>query len=815
MLVNTTWLLDYLEPHCDHKELLETFTAAGLEVEDAHELSASLRDITIGFIREKKPIPDNDGLYACKIETAKNHLIDVVCASEHPVEVGWGVPVATAGTVLPSGAEIRESNYHGVKSQGMICLDGEMGLVARDSGLHVFNDESLLGRSLAEVIDIPEWLVDLAILPNRPDCLGMIGIAREIAAALGLKLKYPVSPTEILPMSTESIVPVHVENGELCPRYLGQVVRGVKVGPSPHWLKSRLLTAGKRPINNVVDITNFVLLEWGQPLHAFDLSTLNGPEIHVRNMQPGEQLELLDGTVIKGETNPLVIADATRPVALAGIMGGSETQTTIGTTDVLIEAACFDSVTIRRTAKQLGVTSDSSYRFERGTDPNRMLEGAITRATSLVQELAGGTSDGACTETHLQPRKPRVIPLSTEQFQRHLGMEVEASTIRSSLEKLEMTCTEDLEVTVPTWRVDVNDPVVLVEDVARLVGYDTIPLKPMTATATAGYIPPMDRLRNQVAETLAANGFLECRKAPLRPISDGNLTGESSTIQVQNPMREDMTTLRASLIPSLLETVEHNARRGAENFRFFEIDRTFRLIENEPDEQWCVALMFGGHVNHTNWTRHGEAVTFFHAKGIVENLLELAGVTNDKFLPANQSPGWQAAGQGAELFVNEKPAGILGQVNPKLLSKSKIRTQIFAAELNLQACLNDFSRIRLFQGLSRTPAITRDLAVVVPSDVQYAQLESTAHQAFASAAGKLQSAEGASESAENSPGPRLEHISCIDFYQGKQIAEGGKSLTIRLVFREPTRTLTSDEATQLTDAVIDALNTQHKVALRS
>jgi phenylalanyl-tRNA synthetase beta chain len=815
MLVNTTWLLDYLEPHCSHDELLETFTSAGLEVEEYHRLSEELRGVVIGFIRELHDLPGNDRLHACKIETQENQFIDVVCASEHPVEIGWGIPVATAGTTLPSGAEIRAANYHGIHSEGMICLDGEMGMIARDTGLQVFHDESLLGKSLPDVIDIPELLVDLAILPNRPDCLGMIGIARELAAMLGLKLKYPVTPKNVLPMSGGSVIPITVENDQLCPRYLGQVVRGLKVAPSPHWLKSRLLAAGKRPINNVVDITNFILLEWGQPLHAFDLSTLRGPEIRVRNMQPDEQLELLDETVIKGDSQPLVIADAERPVALAGIMGGSDTQTTLETTDVLIEAACFDPVTIRSTAKKLGVTSDSSYRFERGTDPNHMLSGAITRAVSLITELAGGKIDGQCAETQSKPREPRTFQLTPTQISNHLGMEVDAVTIRTSLEKLEMTCTEDLHVTAPTWRVDVNDPVVLIEDVARLVGYDKIPLNSMTATATAGFVPAMDRLRNDIAKMLVGSGFLECRKAPLRPVEENQLFGNASAIILENPMREDMTALRTSLIPSMLEVVEHNARRGADNFRFFEIDRAFQLINDEPVETWSVAFVIGGHVDRESWSRHGEAVTFFHAKGIFENALEQAGVRNGEFRTPKNQYSWIENGEVAEVIVNGNSAGVLGCVDSKLLAKSKVRTKVFAGELNLQLCVDDYAANRNFQGISRTPAITRDFAFLVPRGVSYAELESTAHAAFANAAEQVRQSEANSPADKNDSGPRLEHVSCIDFYQGKKFADGAKGLTVRLVFREPTRTLTSDEATQLTDAVVDALNEQHKAVIRS
>ena len=695
MLVNTTWLLDYLEPHCSHADLIEAFTPAGLEVEKACDLSVDLRDIVIGFIREKAEIAGAPGMYHCRVETAKNRLVDIVCASEHEVQVSWGVPIAPPGKKLPTAIKVQAGNYHGVRSEGMICLDGELGLVARTTGLQVFEDESLLGQPLPKASDTAEHLVELAILPNRPDCLGMIGIAREVAAVLGLKLKYPVVPESHLPLAESSVVPVSIEDPELCSRYLGQVIRGVKVGPSPAWMKSRLLTAGKRPINNVVDITNFVLLEWGQPLHAFDLEALQGPEIQVRRMRADESLELLDETVIEGESAPLVIADAERPVALAGIMGGSDTQTRDATQDVLLEAACFGAVNIRATARQHDLRTDSSYRFERGTDPNRMLLGAATRAAELIVELAGGKLDGACTQQYPSPPKPTKYRLATDHFTRVLGMPVDAETIRTNLEKLEMTCDDDLNVTVPAWRMDTSHSVALIEDVARLVGYDAVPLRPTSESQTSGHTHPLDRLRGQVADALAADGFLECRNPPLRPVDEAGQfvvaeADRKSAIRLQNPMLADMTELRRSLLPSLMDVVDRNARRGAESFRFYEIDRTFFPDTDEPVETWCVGIALGGPTVNRTWKNADDVTGFHHLKGVVENLCELAGTPPVTVTPAT-IPGF-VSGKTGVITAGEAALGVLGEVDPALLAKGKLSVPVFAAELNLGRLTEHFSR---------------------------------------------------------------------------------------------------------------------------
>jgi phenylalanyl-tRNA synthetase beta chain len=831
MLINTAWLLDYLTPHPTHRDLLDAFTPAGLEVEESHELAVALRGVVIGFIRDVQPLAGAAGMYHTQIEVAKDRVVDVVCASEHEVRVGWGIPVATAGTVLPSGVEIKAAKYHGVDSAGMICLDGELGLIARGSGLQEFEDESLLGRPLPEVSPIDEYLVELSILPNRGDCLGMIGIAREIAAVLGLTLKYPVPPPPLVPKlqlgneSPKSVVPVTIEEPQLCPRYLGQSIRGVKVGPSPHWLKSRLLAAGKRPISNVVDVTNFVLLEWGQPLHAFDLSTLQGGEIRVRKMKKGETLELLDGTELKGDTQPLVIADGKRPVALAGIMGGAATQTRGETTDVLLEAACFDPVTIRHTSRQLGVRTDSSYRFERGTDPNRMLIGAATRAAELIVELTGGQLDGDCTEQYPSPKSPRQFQVTTQQFSGLLGMPVDAAMIRDNLVKLEMECDDKLNVAVPTWRYDATDPVALIEDVARLVGYDAVPLQPQSSADTSGHTHPLDRLRKTIAETLVANGFLECRTPPLvgEDPADTFAAGVAP-IRLTNPMRADMAELRRSLLPSVLEVVERNARRGAESFRYFEIDRTFCHDPEGPIETWSVGLIAGGPINDRSWQQAGDLLDFYRVKGIVENLLEAAGVASAVFEPTHsaiRNPQSAIAGfvpgKTAVIKAEGREVGILGAVDPKLVAKSKLRTPLFAAELNLELLTGHYSEIRLHRGLPRTPAVSRDLALILPVGKTFAEIEATVRHAFTKAADSVHadyietSEEGA---AEDLLPPRLEQFGCIDEYRGKPIPEDRKSLAVRLTFRDIARTLTSEESTRLTDAVVAALKHEHSAELR-
>src|SRR6185369_5582259 len=440
MIVNTGWLLDYLSPRVPLGALLTALPRVGLDVEATHVLAHELAGVRVGFIRSKKALERTSDKFICEVEVAAGDVRRIVAASAHPLEVGWGVPVALAGTELPTGVSIHEDHFHGVLSQGMICLDGELGMTASGTGLQVFRDEALLGKSLPEVMAISEALVHMKVYPNRPDCLGLIGIARELAALLGLKLVLPEAPQ---PSSfSDDVMPVKIQDRALCTRYTCQVISGVSVGKSSPWLASRLLATGSRPINNVVDITNFVMKEWGQPLHAFDLQNVR-ERVVVRRFKKGESLRLLDGRSVDGaEELPLAIADAKAPMALAGIMGGEFSGIGEATTSVLLEAAHFEPTNIRMTSRRLGVSSDSSYRFERGLDPNETLEGARDRAAALLFADAGAQSAGPVTDVYPKRAKRAVFALPAERVSNYLGIPVTREQVYESLTRLGYECSE-------------------------------------------------------------------------------------------------------------------------------------------------------------------------------------------------------------------------------------------------------------------------------------------------------------------------------------------------------------------------------------
>jgi phenylalanyl-tRNA synthetase beta chain len=815
MIVNTAWLLEYLQPKCSHEDLLNAFPRLGLEVEQTHELRKELESVRIGFVRRKDPVAGAPGYHVCEIELERGRVIPVVCASEHEIQVGWGVPVAPAGTVLATGRSIKAAPFHGVHSEGMICLDGELGMVARNSGMHHFIDESMLGAPLPAVVDVPEYLLELNVLPNRPDFLGLIGIAREVAALLRLELRYPATFSragagESLPVAVE------IHEPALCPRYMCGLVGDVRVAPSPPWLKARLLLAGMRPINNIVDITNYVLYEWGQPLHAFDFQKITGSKIVVRRMVEGESIELLSGAIVgaRGQPGgkpfsqpPLVIADADRPVALAGIMGGRLAETGDATTDVLIEAAHFDPVLIRQTAQQVDLGMESrgtaaSYRFERGTDPNLMLEGALGRAVELIVEIAHGTPRGPLVDRNPAPRDRRVFSVSPSRTSSYLGTNVSAATIKDCLSRLSMTCMGDdheVKVTVPTWRADVDDPVVLIEDVARMIGYDQIPVAAQPSMPTVGLRAITDRLRQVVSEHLVSSGLYECRNPSLEsPKMSAWLEDGGDSIALSNWATREMSVLRRTLVPGLATTVQTNVRRGAQAVWFFEVDRLFGGSV-EPDGgsamsgRWHVAGIAGGRLQRSNWRSDGTQVDFFTLKGVVEDMLELIGAREAVFQPADRQPF--VAGTSAEVsLANKRSLGIIGEVDPKAVAFERVPFRVFAFELDLEALEDGFGTLPAYRQLLRQPAVTRDLAVVVSLALSYADLVNAI---------------------KSTAGPTLELIRLVDQFQGSQVPPGHQSLAFHMIFRDPDRTLTAEGVAETMNLIVAALKNRFGAELRA
>ena len=787
MIVNTEWLLDYLSPRPALADLLTALPRVGLDIEATHLLSRELQDVRIGFIRDKQALSGSEDKYICKVEVAKNDFRQIICASAHPIEVGWGVPVALVGCELPDGTSIREEHFQGVLSQGMICLDGELGLIAKGSGLQVFSDESLLGKSLPEAIPIDEALVDIKVYPNRPDCLGLVGIARELAALLNLRLVLPA----LAPHGTSSKqVAVDILDADLCTRYTCRIIESVTIAPSPAWLASRLLATGSRPINNVVDITNFVMKEWGQPLHAFDLTRVQ-EKIVVRRFKENESLKILDGRNVSGQA--LAICDAKHPLALAGMMGGAASGIQTSTKDVLLEAAHFEATNIRACSKRLQVSSDSAYRFERGMDPNETLDAARERATALLFLIAGAKSAGPVTDTYPVKAERRIFSLPARRVSDYLGIPVTAAQVHDSLTKVGYGTGTGLdEFSVPTRRVDANDPVVLIEDIARVIGYDKIQPQASAETPTRGGTSALDCNRSTARALLTGQGFLELRGVPLEPLATGENFArfEGSPVELLNPLNADLARVRRSLIPFLLNTVELNAKRRVTTFRYFEMDKIFAEQAGEVVEQWSLGIVMGGQLNDTDWSGHRES-DYFDLKGVVESLCEALRVPPPVF-ETGEIAGY-TSGTVAQLKIAGESMGVLGQVAPELLAPRKIQGTLFAAELDLGKWTELAARAARFAALPRFPGVFRDLSFVLSRDIPYTEIDAAVRKAA---------------------GGHLESMECIDVFAGKGMPEDRRSVAVSMAFRAADRTLASEEIAADVERVIAELSSRFKAELR-
>lgn len=792
MKLNTAWLMKYLNKSIDHRELVDAMPDAGLEVEVETELRSALQPIKIGFVREKTSIPGTQGLFVAKVEIERGKIVSILVGSEHEVQIGWGVPVALAGMMLPTGKKVSAGRFHGVESVGMICLDGEMGLIARNTGMYHTTDESLLGQSLTQVIDIPEYLLELKVLPNRPDCLGILGISRELAAILGCETQWP--ELKELPADNQNPIEVVIEEPDLCRRFTASVFRGVRVKESPAWLKCVLLTAGMRPINNVVDITNFVMWESGQPMHAFDLNRLKGPKIVVRKLRVEESLELLSGKEITSRYGqPLCVCDAERPQALAGIMGGRLSETTEQTKDVLLEVAYFDPVLIRNTVKTLrridgSGGTEASYRFERGVDANEMLNWARQRACTLIAEMAEGRLASPPTDMYPKPIHPRRFQLSVERVSRVIGTEIDAPTVQAKLRKLGYTVDGDLGVSVPTFRVDVNDPVVLMEDVARLIGYDQIPMGAGVASPTRGEDCKSSRLRNAIARHMVSVGWYETKNDPLEsPSASAWLDKPSDAIVLSNAASVEMSVLRRSLLSGLAASVQRNIFRHAGTIRLFEIDRTFAQLPGK----WAFGGIAGGINQQAVWKGENQ-IDFFTLKGELEDLLDILRIRNVAFRPVACAP--YKPGETVAILVGDTVVGHMGALDASIIPIERQAYPLYAFEIDLQVLEPLYESPITYTPINKLPAVVRDLAIVVNLKVPYSVLQ---------------------DILVSSAGPLLEQVQLVDEYRGKPVPAGHRSLAFRLIFRASDRTLTAEEVQSVMDRIIQALSQQTGAVLRS
>lgn len=803
MFVSYKWLQQYVDlDGISAQELADKITKSGIEVEGVEQKSEGIKGVVVGHVLEKVKHPEADKLNVCQVDIGAEEPVQIVCGAAN-VDAGQKVAVATVGAVLPGNFKIKKAKLRGQASHGMICSLQELGfeskLVAKEysTGIFVFPNDVEVGTDALQQLGLDDEVLELSLTPNRSDCLSMLGVAYEVGAILGKEVKYPESSLESATEKASDYISIEVEAKQENPLYTAKVIKDVKIGPSPLWLQTTLMAAGIRPHNNVVDITNYVLLEYGQPLHAFDYDKLGSKKIVVRNAQAGEKIVTLDDAERTLQAHNLVITNGTEPVALAGVMGGANSEVSDETTTVLLESAYFAASSVRKTSKELGLRSEASARYEKGVDPNRV-RAASDRAAALMVELAGGTVLEGTVEVDTLTVEPAVVSITLEKINTLLGTALTMDEVEVIFAKLKFDTTvegNEVTVTVPTRRGDITIPEDLVEEVARLYGYDNIPKTLPNASGTVGKLSAYQSKRRIVRRYLEGAGLYQAVTYALTSPSKATAFAleVKDTVKLSMPMSEERSVLRQSIVPQLLEVLKYNVARQNDTVALYETGTVFLHTEDNqlPEEREHVAGALTGLWHSQLWQGEKKALDFFVAKGILEGLFEKLGLTSQITFAAAQVDGMHP-GRTASISLNGQYIGYVGQVHPTVEQQHDIK-ETYVFELSLQALLNAEVAPLAYESIPRFPSISRDIALVVDSatvagDVQAIIIE---------AGGKL-----------------LKEVSIFDLYEGEHMEPGKKSLAFSLKYFDPAKTLTDEEVTKAHTKVLDAVKEKAGAELR-
>ncbi|MBA2394351.1 MAG: phenylalanine--tRNA ligase subunit beta [Ktedonobacteraceae bacterium] len=845
MRVPLSWLKDYVDIKMTPEELAHTLTMAGLEVEAIDYIGKEWGNklITAQIVSLGK-VPGSDHLSYTRINTGAQEL-DVVCGAPN-IKQGDKVPLALLGAKV-GDMVIGEKRTLGYLSQGMLCSPRELGIGNDHAGIYILDPDVEIGQKLVDVLG--EIVLDFAIKAHRGDLSSVIGIAREVAALTGQKLRIPQAVLHEQDTPTTELVHVKVEDTDLCPRYSGRVISNVKIGPSPSWMGRRLLAAGMRPINNIVDITNYVMLEFGQPLHGFDYDLIPEHTIIVRRAHEGETLTTLDDVKRKLTPDMLLITDPQGPTAIAGVMGGAKSEVTATTTTVMLESANFRAGGVRRTSVQLGLRTDASSRFEKGLDPELALAGT-NRACWLLEELAGGSVHPGIVDVYPQPVQARTISFSTDEVEWLIGMKVTQDEIVNALSALEFVVTPDEEgrkmlVTIPTYRSDVQEGADLVEEVIRLIGYDkipaTIPTGPLPEPASDNWFEREQEVRtlligtglNEIvtyamtsrarmvkllaqADATSASFLLQAPVGVAAKAQTGELQKQGAStalapfdarslpaVVLANPLSSDMEAMRLTLMSSLLETVQENSKRNSAGLRFFEVGRRYLPVNGPktlPDERRTAGIALCGPAEISWNSELSRPADFYDLKGIVETLLAGLKITRYRFTPTQHPtfhPGRCAllelprpSSDGEETF---SPVGVLGEVHPMVQQHYDLPHRAYLCEIDLETLYAAVPARQTYRPISRHQELTRDLAIVVDQQI---------------------SAQDIQDVIVKQGGQLLRSVTLFDVYTGDPIPTGKKNLTYSLVYQSQERTLTDAEANTLQEGILHALREDFGATLR-
>lgn len=789
MRVSLQWLREWVPVGDDVATLSHELTMGGIEIEGVERAGPSLSGVVVGEVLAVEKHPDAEKLRVCRVASGRGEL-QIVCGAPN-VRAGLKAPLALVGAKLPNGTEIKPARLRGVESAGMLCSSKELGLNDETAGLFELPSNLTTGEELVKALALDDTLLEVNLTPNRGDCMSVAGIAREVAAVTGAKLVPPA--IEPVAATTADTFPVRLGAPAACPKLVSRVLRGVNAAAqSPFWLQERLRRAGVRPISVAVDVTNYVLLELGQPMHAYDLGKLKGG-LNARMAGAGEPITLLDGRTVELTDDVLVIADADKPVGFAGVMGGLASSITDSTTDVLLEAAFFTPDAVAGRGRRYGLVTDASQRFERGVDPT-LQERAIERATCLLIDCAGGKA-GPTTVTGSTPAAAKPVALRQRRVEHVLGVAIDAGQIETLLSRLDMRVTRcgsmsavEWQVTPPSWRFDIHIEEDLIEEVARLFGFDNIPEQ--HARAEEHMAPCTEtRVRNErAADLLVDRGYHEAITYSFTDAALQSTLFPATALALKNPISAELGVMRLSLWPGLIQAVRENQRRQQQRVRLFEIGRRFAGPTGVEDE--LIAGVASGPAWPQQWEGEARETDFFDVKADVEALLRLSGGIDEIRFVAEAHPALHP-GQSARIYRGERPIGWLGTIHPSHQKTLDLTYRVVVFEIETAAGLA--AAVPAYSEVSKYPAIRRDIAVIVDESVSVAALQSAAR---------------------DSAGNLLQEIAVLSVYRGKQFDKGKKSIALGLHLQDTSRTLTDSEADLTIATVVEHLARQFDATIR-
>ena len=799
MKLPMSWLSEFVDMDgISNQEYDAKMTMSGSKVEEVVYLGREFKNVVTGKILSNVPHPDSDHLVICQVDVGKEEPIQIVTGAPNAI-VGSVVPVALHKSTLPGGIKITKGKLRGVPSNGMMCSFEELGLTLNDTpygdpeGLLLMPEGTPVGVDIRTVVGLDEYVAEFEITSNRPDCMSVIGLARETAATFDRELKLHTPVVKGCGGDINEHLSITNEAPDLCPRYTARLVKNIKIEPSPAWMRERLHAAGVRPINNIVDITNYVMLEYGQPMHAFDYACLKDQKIVIRRPAAGESIETLDGQMHELDENMVCIADGSRPTAVAGVMGGYDSEITDSTNMVVFESANFHGATVRVTAKKLGMRTEASGRFEKGLDP-RMTVDAVNRACELVEMLGAGEVVDGIIDVDTTSTENKRLPFEPEKINALLGIALTAEEQIAYLNKLGFEV-ENGEVVVPHFRTDISRMCDVAEEVARLYGYDNIPTTLFGGEAVLGALTPEQVFEKKIGEIARTCGFDEAFNFSFgnpKMYDDIALPADSikrKSVQILNPLGTEFSVMRTTSLPSMLESLMHNLNHRNETASLYELYKVYLPKLNDdgtvnpeqlPDEPHVLTLGSYGRLS------------FFEFKGVIEKILEGCRIADISFEPVTDNPSYHP-GRCARILSGETEIGVFGTIHPLVAKKYGTGAEILAAELNVDLMFANVAPENVYHPLPKYPASTRDIAVLCDDVIPVAHMQ---------------------KAIEKAVGTILESVSLFDVYRGKNIPEGKKSVAYSLKLRRSDRTLTDSECDEAMNKAISTLEEKFAAKLR-